>query len=140
MTYIFISCYPVCRNQIFSFLVDEPIFWPFIVSATLTKIWSKNSKPPIPRLVDSHRTSVKPFIWPNWKQFCFWKILKFFSIKYLHLGTCFDSPEDILTLVPKKATRAWIHFSQFLPNIEVTIKLLNLQPKYFFPVFLTYIT
>ena len=59
----------------------------------------------------------------------FWEILKYFSTKYLYLGTCFDSWAEISILVQKTATRAWIHSSEFLPNIKLAVNLLKLQPK-----------
>ena len=72
-----------------------------------------------------HKTKhdFEPFIWPIEKKICFWKILKFFSIKYLHLGSCLNSSRDISILVPKTATRAMDAFSNFrqiLSKLEIT--------------------
>ena len=81
-----------------------------------------------------HKTkhNFEPFISCIEIFFCFWKILKFFSTKYLHLGSCLVSFRYISILVPKLATRAMDSFSTFLPNIELTRNLLKLQQKWKF--------
>ena len=97
------------RKTNFCILISRAFAWTYHIFSPINATADKRQKKNYSDQRNSWQKTKHDFgsfIWPICNFFADEKILKFFSTKYLHLGSCFESWGDISILVQKTATRA----------------------------------